>query len=145
MNIRVAAPTDWNAIVALLQSASLPVADLTPASAPLFAVCETEDEIVGAVALEPRDETSAMIRSLVVAPALRRSGIGAALTSAIESQASERGINVLYLLTDSAEKFFANRGFTRTDRALAPLSISSHPQFRSLCPASAAFMRKALN
>ena len=145
MNIRVASPTDWDAIVALLQSASLPVADLTPTSTSLFAVCERENGIVGAIALEPRDEASAMIRSLVVAPELRRSGIGVALTEAIESQAIDRGIHVLYLLTDSAEKFFANRGFARIDRALAPVSISSHPQFRSLCPASAAFMCKVLN
>lgn len=144
MSIRAGAPADWKAISELLRAASLPVADLTPASTAMFTVYERDNQIVGAIALELRDATNAMLRSLVVAPHLRRAGIGAALTSSIESSAAELGIQVLYLLTDTAEIFFAKRGFMRSDRALAPPSISSHEQFRSLCPASAAVMRKAL-
>lgn len=144
MSIRAATPADWSTINALLRSASLPVADLTAASTAMFAVYERDQQVLGAVALEPRDATTAMVRSLVVAPQSRRSGVGAALTAFIEAQARQRGLHGLYLLTDSADSFFANRGYERTDRSEAPASISSHEQFRSLCPASAAFMRKVL-
>lgn len=59
----------------------------------MFAVYEGDKQILGTVALEPRDAANGMVRSLVVAPQLRRSGIGGALTNYIGSQARQQGIH----------------------------------------------------
>jgi amino-acid N-acetyltransferase len=144
MSIRAAQQQDWQSIAALLAAASLPTDDLTSSSLSMFTVCEGADGVLGAVALEVRDPRNAMLRSLVVGQGLRGTGIGRSLVADVEAHARSQGIRTLYLLTDSAESFFAKLGYHCVDRALAPESIRTHAQFQTLCPASAAFMHKVL-
>jgi amino-acid N-acetyltransferase len=144
MSIRAATSSDWNAIRQLLAAASLPTDDLTAASTSMFSLHATNEALRGAIALEPRDARNGMIRSLAVSAEARSQGIGQALVAHVEAAARDTGFETLYLLTDSAERFFARRGYARIDRAVAPECIRTHEQFRSLCPASAALMRKVL-
>ena len=127
----------------LLAAANLPTADLTdeqlttffyggPAAAPSALIGL---EIYGAEAL---------LRSLVVDPSLRSTGLGSALVERAETHAANHGVGSLYLLTTSAEAFFAHRGYHRLDRAFAPAAIRSTREFAGLCPASSAFMFKRL-
>jgi amino-acid N-acetyltransferase len=48
------------------------------------------------------------------------------------------------LLTQTAERFFSQRGYSRIDRASVPAPVQEASEFRSLCPASATCMSKAL-
>jgi amino-acid N-acetyltransferase len=48
------------------------------------------------------------------------------------------------LLTQTAEVFFANRGYRRIGRADAPQAVQASAEFRSLCPASAVAMSRVL-
>ena len=57
---------------------------------------------------------------------------------------SKQGIKTLYLLTTTAAQFFAKRGYEAVPRSEAPAAIAATAQFSDLCPASSAFMRKAL-
>jgi amino-acid N-acetyltransferase len=50
----------------------------------------------------------------------------------------------LYLLTTTAERYFKEHGYEAVDRASAPPDIQGTRQFAGLCPASSAFMVKAL-
>ncbi len=86
----------------------------------------------------------ALIRSLAVRPAARGRGLGAALVRHAEQRARQRGIATLYLLTDTAETFFAARGYLRVARDRAPEPIRQSRQFSALCPASAILMAKSL-
>jgi amino-acid N-acetyltransferase len=50
----------------------------------------------------------------------------------------------VYLLTTTAEGYAARGGFERIERGEVPPGILALPQFRALCPASAACMRLRL-
>jgi amino-acid N-acetyltransferase len=86
----------------------------------------------------------ALLRSLVVSAAARTQGLGSALVQHAEEYAAAHQVRALYLLTTTAESYFAHRGYKRLDRSQAPPCIQSTREFASLCPASSAFMIKRL-
>jgi mannose-6-phosphate isomerase-like protein (cupin superfamily) len=60
------------------------------------------------------------------------------------SHARLLGIERLYLLTTTAERFFTRLGFQRCGRSDAPPEIQATSQFRSVCPTSAVCMARDL-
>ena len=141
---------DLPRIQRLLRSNDLPAEDLETSPVRLFVGYDGEasddgpdgaDEFVGAGGLEVYG-TDALLRSVVVPDDLRGRGIGEALYRAIEARAAEEGVEWLYLLTTTAEGFFAGRGFEVVDREEAPTSIRDTAEFRELCSETATCMRK---
>ena len=136
------APTLSGAIH-LLTSAGLPASDLTDAHMDTFfyaGSATAPDAMVGMEIHGP----DALLRSLVVAPALRERGLGQLLVAKAERYARECGVSTVYLLTVTAEKFFLARGYTSAARDAAPPSIRRTTEFAGLCPASSAFLSKHL-
>ena len=129
--------------VALLESAGLPVSDLTDAHMEHFFFCGPLQSPTGLVGLELCGE-DALLRSLVVAPGRRGAGLGAALTRQAEQHARALGARAIYLLTTTAEPFFRRNGYVAADRASAPAAIRATREFADICPASSAFLFKAL-
>jgi amino-acid N-acetyltransferase len=127
--------------VALLQQAGLPIEDLTEERLEEFFVAGDPAAPLGMVGLE-LSPPYGLLRSLVVEPRARSGGLGSRLLAHAEAHARSRGVRSLYLLTTTAEAFFAARGYSRADRSTAPASIQSSAEFSALCPASAAFMVK---
>lgn len=142
--IRDATASDWDAIKRLLAEASLPTEDLDASAYALFQVCERAGAIGGAIALQPLAANSVMLRSLVVASDARGNGTGRALVERVEGLAHSKHVHEIFLLTTTADRFFARLGYERVDREVVPDSVRAHQQFRSLCPASAVIMRKVL-
>lgn len=137
-----AAPEELGAIRALLERLHLPASDVGgPHQA--FIAARSGDELVGCVALE-RYGDAALLRSLAVVPRLQGAGLGKALHAQVLAEAGRQGVRALYLLTTTADRFFARAGFTRIDRASVPAALSASAEFRSLCPASAVCMLKRL-
>jgi amino-acid N-acetyltransferase len=101
-------------------------------------------EAVGSVGLEARG-SAALLRSLAVASDQRGKRIGHALVGAIESRARSSRIGELFLLTTSAEHFFARLDYAVISRDDVPAALRETPEFSSLCPASAICMRKRLS
>jgi amino-acid N-acetyltransferase len=141
--LRIAAHPPLAAVNALLATANLPASDLTdehcrhffcvgPAHAPLGVVGL---ELLGAVAL---------LRSLAVASGSQNSGAGSALVQRAETYARQCGVQHLYLLTTTAEAFFARRGYQHVARDAAPPEIRATREFAGICPASSALMTKQL-
>lgn len=85
-----------------------------------------------------------LLRSVVVAPERRGSGVGAALVAALEEAARGDGAQRLHLLTTTAARFFATHGYRPADRGAAPAAIAASREFTALCPASATYMVKTL-
>jgi amino-acid N-acetyltransferase len=127
----------------LLASNGLPVSDLADLSALDCLVATVEGHVAGAVGLQIFGP-HALLRSLVVADDQRGHGLGGELMDRIESLARERGIEQLFLLTTTAEIFFAQRGYSSASRQSAPEAIRHTQEFSSLCPANSAFMFKDL-
>lgn len=142
--VETAASADLPAIRALLTGAQLPVADLEAPADLGFRVVRDGTAVVGAIGLERYGDVG-LLRSLVVAPDRRSSGVGAALVQALERDAKAAGVRMLVLLTQTAEKFFRQRGYDVVDRAHAPDEVKASAEFRSLCPASAICMVKRLH
>ena len=143
MHAHPAHPSDFPAIVRLLADAALPHDDLTPDHLRHFLVLRDGDEIAGVVGMEVADDAG-LLRSLAVPAARRGGGLAGRLVDALEARAASAGIRTLYLLTTTAEGFFARRGYASADRAAVPDAIAATPEFRGICPASAACMSKAL-
>jgi amino-acid N-acetyltransferase len=138
----VARPTRPGA-TRLLESAGLPTSDLDDAQLQHFFFIGTETVPIGLVGLELYGE-HALLRSLVVAPSARDGGAGTALVAHAEAHALSQGARDVYLLTTTAEDFFARRGYVRIGREAAPEPIRSTREFSEICPASSAFMVKHL-
>jgi len=127
----------------LLREAQLPASDLTAAHLEHFIACGSDKALDGVVGLEVYPP-HALLRSLAVASAKRGNGLGQALLAEAERYAQERGAREIYLLTTSAESFFRLAHYARVERDHVPQAIRGTTQFASLCPASAALMRKTL-
>jgi amino-acid N-acetyltransferase len=132
------------AAVALLRSAKLPTEDITERHCDHFFFLGPASTPDGLVGLELFGE-AALLRSLVVADALRGTGAGSNLLRYAEAHARARGVTRLYLLTTTAEKFFARRGYAHAAREDAPPAIRATREFSGICPASSAFMVKRLS
>ena len=128
---------------AVLAAMNLPDGDLTDSHCEHFFYWGPAHEPTGLVGLELFGDV-ALLRSLAVTAESRSSGMGSALVRHAESHALSQGVRTLYLLTTTAEGFFARHGFARAARDAAPPAIRSTPEFAGICPASAAFMSKQL-
>ncbi len=128
--------------IQLLQQAGLPTSDL-PGHTILYGGYEA-DELLGAIGLEIHGE-AALLRSLVVSPKLRGSGIGKSLVQELSKEAQKEGITELWLLTETAPSFFEKLGFSTRNRKDAPEGINTSKEFRSLCPDTAVCMSIVLS
>lgn len=140
--IRPATAADRPSVTALVRDAKLVLEGLDALADGLL-VAEAGHRLVGAVGIE-RYGPDGLLRSLVVDPSRRGTGLGDALTRAAMKHAAARGLETVWLLTETAEPFFAARGFTRVPRETAPPAIAASHEFATACPASAAFMRRAV-
>jgi amino-acid N-acetyltransferase len=128
-------------VIALLQAAGLPTSDLTEGHLSSFLFSGSSADPNGIVGLEFLG-SEALLRSLVVTPALRATGLGVALVNHAEAYARGVGVDSMFLLTTTAESFFKRLGYITTDRSTAPVSIGATREFADICPASSAFMVK---
>jgi len=130
-------------VLALLQRLGLPVAGLAEHAGTAFVARERGGAIVGSAALEVHG-SEALLRSVAVEPAWQGSGLGRRLTEAALGLASRLGLSRVYLLTETAEKFFPKFGFREVKRDEVPAGVRDSVEFRLACPASAVAMEKRL-
>ncbi len=107
--LRLARLEDIPTIEALLAAEWLPpmmIAEFLPT----FWVVEDGAKVVGGAGLEVYGE-AAVLRSLVVDPALRRQRLGERLTETALREAKRQAVRRVYLFTMSAAPFFARFGF----------------------------------
>ena len=129
--------------LALLESARLPVVDITDRHLEHFFFAGSDGSPTGLVGLEIYG-TDALLRSLVVAESERGKGLGAMLVHHAEAYAAAQRVRSVYLLTMTALAFFRRLGYERIDRTDGPAPIKRTTEFASLCPTSSAFMVKSL-
>jgi amino-acid N-acetyltransferase len=140
MKIRNATNSDFPAVEQLLLSSRLPIEGVRDNFSG-FVVAEEAGTIAGAIGLE-RYGSAALLRSAVVSPASRGAGVGRQLVESLLQRAREDGIDEVYLLTTTAEKYFPRFGFARTTRAAVPETVKESAEFRGACPETAVVMRR---
>jgi amino-acid N-acetyltransferase len=127
----------------LLAACELPYQDITPAYLEHFLGERDGQALVGVIGLELCGD-SALLRSLAVSEQYRGRGIGSTLLASAGRHARSQGVKALYLLTTTAEGFFAQQGYEEIDRTMVPATVQETAEFQTLCPASAACMVKRL-
>lgn len=145
--MKVARPTRAG-LLALLSANALPTDDLASVDLGDFfctGMPEAPRAVIGFQCETPRDGAVALLRSLAVDDAAKGQGHGKELVGFLEQHCSEQGIQALFLLTTTAEAFFAALGYHVVPRSQVPAAIQATDEFSSLCPASAVVMRKALS
>lgn len=138
MTIGPARPGDYAGIEALLREHRLPEAGLR-SHLETTLVARDAGRIVGCAALELYGR-SALLRSVAVNGPRRGSGLGRALTHAALELARARGVETVYLLTETAASFFARLGFREISRDTVAPAVRQSVEFVSACPATASCM-----
>ena len=127
----------------MLAAEGLPTEDLGSAANQFYA-WEEEGQVLGYAGIE-RHGPAALLRSVVVAPERRRSGLGRRLVEAALDRAASLGHGEVYLLTATTPAFFERLGFERIARETVPPALAATAEFSELCPASAVCMRRRLD
>lgn len=131
------------ALLSLLAASGLPPEGLSE-HLPTALIARDNDQVIGSAALELYG-SSALLRSVAVAPAYQGQGLGQQLTRAAIDLAQRRGVTHLYLLTETAGAFFPKFGFSPIDRADVPAQVKSSLEFTTLCPDSALVMAASVS
>jgi N-acetylglutamate synthase-like GNAT family acetyltransferase len=139
-----ATEADVPAMLSLLLTSGLPSEGLIDHLATAV-VARAGASLVATAALELYGE-AALLRSVAVADAARRTGIGERITRATLEVAHQRGVRAVYLLTTTAAHFFARHfGFRRIPRDEVPASVRRSVEFTSVCPATADVMVREID
>ena len=131
-------PADLAQLESLLGEHHLPYEDCAEQSQ-IFCGVYHGNELIAAGGLEPADEY-ALLRSIVVQQRYRGRGLAQSISERLIRQAEAEGRVAVYLLTETAEDYFAKWGFEKVARDAVPGSIKRTRQFASLCPDSACCM-----
>jgi len=140
IRIRNATSADSPAVENLLSASDLPL-DGVKDNFSNFKVAEDDGEIAGAIGLEEFGAV-ALLRSAVVSPGHRGSGVGRRLVEHLLEGAEVAGIEELYLLTTTADQYFPRFGFTRTTRSAVPDAVKASAEFQGACPDTAVVMTR---
>ncbi|MBK6390881.1 MAG: GNAT family N-acetyltransferase [Saprospiraceae bacterium] len=138
LNIRHAALEDLSPIAELLAQNALPYTDLIQSKVELI-VAYDQDMMMGCAGLQ-RYGQDALLRSVAVKKDFQKQGIGSILFDEVKVIAKTTGIDRIHLLTETAQDYWAAKGFKKTERSMAPENISSSSEFGNLCPSSAIYM-----
>ena len=134
-------PEQMPEAMSLLQKNNLPTEDLN-GNTKLFGTYEDE-ELIGIAGIELYGE-NALIRSVCVDEAYRSQGMAEILIEHIEQYARHKDACNLFLLTTTAENYFKRKGFVKIDRNAVPENVQLSTEFSSVCPTSAAVLKKDL-
>ena len=143
MKIIPATAQDETALKALLCRCELPSDDISTSHLAHFFVVKDAGQVIGSVGMEICDEYG-LLRSLAVMESFRGHGLGAQLVDQIEKYARTQQTKSFFLLTTTADRFFATKGYQVITRENTPAAIKETTEFKSICPASAVCMFKEL-
>lgn len=125
----------------LLGQADLPLVDSHEFTDNFFVAHNQDEEVLGAIGLEIYGSFG-LLRSMVVNPGFRNKGIAAGLVDKILETSAKLGLHEVYLLTNTAEKYFERKGFEYVSREGCPYEIRQSREFSSICPVSSFLMSR---
>jgi amino-acid N-acetyltransferase len=133
MELNRATPGDVAAVEALLADAGLPLDGAAEAfELGIVGRFPPDGPVVAAAAIE-RFDHDGLLRSVVVAPEHRGTGLGHELVAAAEVLAVESGIRDLWLLTETAVDWFPRLGYRVVERATAAAAVGDSIEFTTVC------------
>ena len=140
--IHKADKSQYKEVCDLLSVEKLPTEDLHP-ELPNFLVAENNGKVIGSIGLEKYND-SALLRSMIVESTHRNEGIASRLVNELIQHAISNDVKSLYLITNTAETYFAKKGFIKIERDNVAPEVLQSKEFNGLCPASSTIMFKQL-
>jgi arsenate reductase len=128
---------------ATLAEAGLPVDDLEEAGRHFFAYRTPAGALMGFGGYELYDG-DALLRSVVVPPNARSTGVGRNLVPLLMRRAFDRGARHAFVLTTAAKSFFERLRFEQIDRKTAPPAILATRQAADLCSSSTPLLMRRI-
>ena len=126
----------------LLRSNNLPTEDCAEPEQSFYGIFN-RGELIAAGGLESA-ANYALLRSVAVQRQYRGRGLARSISDYLIKLARLEGREAVFLLTETAEGYFENLGFSRVERAAVPHAISQTRQFTSICPDTASCMMMTL-
>lgn len=136
--IRRAEAADVSAIAALLEENGL--TSLGVAEAPENFLVLEHSGIAAVAGMEIQGDAG-LLRSLAVRLKDRKKGFGERMTSAVIDRAREQEVRTVYLLTETAERFFDRVGFTVARREDIPAPLMQSSALDRVCPQGSTVLR----
>ncbi|MBL8644129.1 MAG: GNAT family N-acetyltransferase [Rhodospirillaceae bacterium] len=136
-------PQDYDGLRDALKAAGLPADDIDQPNREFFRFVTDDGGLLGYGGYEAYG-AEGLLRSVVILEQFRGWGFGLQFLKVLEDLARFNGLARLWLLTTTAEAFFAKCGYAKAERGSAPAIIRATKEFTTLCPDSAVCMVKAL-
>jgi len=140
--IRKAKENEYRAIIHLLASNNLPTSDIYQKNISLFVGLQ-DNEIIATIGIEIYEKV-ALLRSLCVKEGFKNQHFGKKMLTHLLTVCAKEKIEMLYLLTTTAERYFLRHGFEKIARENTPFIIQQTHEFKDICPSSAVVMRLTL-
>ena len=135
--VEKASAEDLESARSLLTISDLPTQGLEETE--LWRVRDKDGRILGIAGLETWGRQG-LLRSVVVADARRNEGIGRSLVRRVTEEARERGVRELYLITETAPRFFEKLGFRPLERKRVEGEVLNSVEFKGACAETAPVM-----
>ncbi|RYU92498.1 GNAT family N-acetyltransferase [Mucilaginibacter terrigena] len=129
-------------VINKLTTENLPTADIN-ATLDDFFVATEDNQVIGIAGLEVYGNYG-LLRSVAVVKEWRGKGVAAELLNRIEAVAGERGLEAIYLLTETAKDYFEGKGYEHVARMDIPEAVKASSEFTHVCQESATAMQKSL-
>ena len=122
----------------LLAASKLPYQDLQFADS-TFVGEYLNGKLIAVAGLEWYGD-EALLRSVAVVPAHRKTGQARHLVDTLVEKARARGVKKIVLLTETAQDYFRKRGFVEVSRSALGAMVQGSSEFTTACPSSAVCM-----
>lgn len=143
VQLRHASSTDIHHLEGFLTDNALPTVGIKDCLENFLIAVDENDCWVGVAGYEMYGQ-SALLRSVAVDSRSRNQGHGRTLVEAVIADAKSQGVNTVYLLTETAERYFGHLGFDIIERDQIEPAVKTSPEFTECCK-TAQLMRKTLH
>lgn len=142
-HIRQATHADLPKLKELLTSSGLPTVGVETNITHFLVAVSKDNQPLATIGME-RSGSYGLLRSLAVTPAFRKQGIATQLVTTALNKARSSGVQEMYLMTETAEKYLLQFGFVKISRSAIPNSLLDESELNSACSGCSTCMRLEL-
>ena len=143
LSYRLTNQQDLSNVLDLLQLLQLPTEGVEKQFKNFLVALTPSLKLIGVAGIEEYGQFG-LLRSIGIHPSFQGTMVGSTLVQKIEELAKSKKIKELYLLTETAEGFFAKHSYTTVDRMIVPQEIQQSYEYSISCKQTAVVMFKAL-
>jgi N-acetylglutamate synthase-like GNAT family acetyltransferase/protein-tyrosine-phosphatase len=134
---------DLDAITRLLVGSLLPSRDVGGVRQ-RFIVASENGRLLGCAGLQVAGQDG-LVRSMAVHWTRRNAGLGSRLHERLLFEAVLAGVRTLYVVTTTAEDFFAGHGFKKVAASAVPAALQASEEFTAFVPGGSTVMSRAVS